>query len=44
VKIVYGKELGKNLSVEQLQKEGNKVIFIGIGQPEVSGSIQSLLK
>lgn len=36
VKIVHGKELGKNLSIEQLKKEGNKVIFLGIGQPEVN--------
>jgi len=33
VKIEYGRELGRNLSVEQLTEEGYKCIFLGFGQP-----------
>jgi dihydropyrimidine dehydrogenase (NADP+) len=33
VKIEYGRELGKNLSVEWLTNDGYKVIFLGFGQP-----------
>lgn len=33
VKIEYGFELGRNLSVEQLKKDGYEVIFLGFGQP-----------
>lgn len=34
VKVEYGRELGKNLSIEQLQKDGYKAIFVGIGLPD----------
>lgn len=34
VKIEYGYELGKNLTIEQLLKDGSKAIFLGIGLPD----------
>jgi dihydropyrimidine dehydrogenase (NADP+) len=34
VKIFYDRELGRNLSVEQLKSEGYQAFFVGIGQPE----------
>lgn len=34
VKIEYGRELGKNLSIEQLKHEGYEALFMGIGQPD----------
>ncbi|KAL9650509.1 hypothetical protein ABK040_004728 [Willaertia magna] len=35
VKIIYGKELGKDFTVDSLQKQdGYQVIFLGIGLPE----------
>jgi dihydropyrimidine dehydrogenase (NADP+) len=34
IKVEYGYELGKNLTIEGLQKDGAKAIFLGIGLPD----------
>ena len=36
IKIEYEKELGKDFTIETLLKDGNKAIFLGIGQPNPS--------
>jgi dihydropyrimidine dehydrogenase (NADP+) len=36
VKIFFGKELGKDITVEGLKKEGYECVFLGIGCPSVS--------
>jgi len=35
VKVEYGRELGKNLSVQELFDQGYKAVFFGIGLPDV---------
>eukprot|EP01124_Arcella_intermedia_P026121 TRINITY_DN4838_c0_g1_i2.p1 TRINITY_DN4838_c0_g1~~TRINITY_DN4838_c0_g1_i2.p1 ORF type:complete len:1048 (+),score=285.62 TRINITY_DN4838_c0_g1_i2:33-3176(+) len=34
VKVVTGKALGKDFTIESLRKEGNEAIFVGIGLPQ----------
>jgi dihydropyrimidine dehydrogenase (NADP+) len=34
VKVVYGKSLGKDFTVESLRAEGYDVVFVGIGLPK----------
>jgi len=38
VKVEYGRELGRNLSVQQLRDDGNAAIFLGIGLPNPKSS------
>jgi dihydropyrimidine dehydrogenase (NADP+) len=40
VKIEYGMEMGRNMSVQQLRDQGHEAIFLGFGLPNpVSSSI-----
>jgi len=34
VKVKYGQEMGRNVSVQQFRKEGNDAIFLGFGLPD----------
>lgn len=36
VKIEYGKELGRDFTVESLRKDGYEAVFLGIGMPKVA--------
>lgn len=34
VKVVYGKQLGKDFTVQSLKDDGAKAVFVGMGMPE----------
>jgi len=39
VKVKYGQEMGRNISVDNLREDGNEAIFLGFGLPDPKSSV-----